>query len=401
LLAYIEPQMRNSTNLAYATVVLATFCLGAGCASTGEDSNIAVFQTAQAVAERRQEEQLKRWQEMALAIAREERPGVGVQAAPDGAFGLVMTADGVRQEIDLEPLKAVLAAQSGRAGMSIREHLRRILPEFDQKRLAQMSFEQVRGKLRPMLINGAQLLEIQTSDRSQEIYPATTIAGGLHWLPGVRWSPEAISPVGPGALRAWNVDAAEVSRAALENAAREINAEMFDTSELGSLGRIGQLKGGVEPGVVLTPGFLATVRKVWGTTDEIVVLAASPTDIRFLQEDRRDLLDKLWPQWEMATRMNRQPLALRPFLLTDGGATAMAYNPPEDVYRSGAGARPVGGSGRGATQPATPPWVRRSPQPAANRGAESKPDESSAANRHPATRPSRPGRPGGRPYIVR
>src|SRR5688500_6167330 len=193
-----------------APVLVGVAC-AAGCASTGEDSNTAVFQTPQQVSGTRKQQQQQRWQEMALGIAKEERPEVEVAPAAEGDFGIVMTADGVRQAIDLSPLGEILAAQSGRAGLTLREHVRKKLPEFDQKRLARLSFESVRGKLRPMLINGAQLLEIQTSDGNQEIYPANTVAAGLYWVPGVRWSPQAITAVGPGAMRAWNVEAAALS----------------------------------------------------------------------------------------------------------------------------------------------------------------------------------------------
>jgi hypothetical protein len=308
-----------------------------GCDSSGNDSNPQVFRNADQVAAGRRARQLREWQETAVVVVQQERPGV--KATATGQLSVAVEADGVREAYDLSPVQDQLQARSGQAASIIAEYLRPRLSQFDQARLARQPFDQVKPKLRPMLLSADQLAELKT-DVSPDPFAATnTVVVGVYWVPAVRTTPEILAPVSPRPAVVWKVTPQELSAASMENVAAEVKEGIFETTSFGSLGRVGNLKAGVEPGVVLTPKFLAEVRKEWKTDDELALLLGSASDIRFVESKQKRLLDSLYPQWQFALASNSKPLARKPLLLGERGPAEMDYIPP--LTYSSASSRPA------------------------------------------------------------
>ena len=344
-------------------LVIPMLLLAGGCGDTPPDTNIEVFQTIDEAVVARRAQQAKIWQETAASMIQTDRPDV--KASPGEAFSVAVEADGVRHAIDLSPVADSLSAQNARSNEILREHVRRQLPVFDQQRMAKLPLEQVRSRIRPMLINGKRLDEMSTSVTGGVPLPAKHVVADLYYLPAVRWQPGGVaSPVGPQALRAWQLSVDEVDRLAMDNLRGELNGELFETSGIASTGKVGYLKRGVEAGVVLLPEFLARVRTDWGTQENLAVLIASEEQVRFTEANNERLLNMMWPQWRAALERG---LSTKLVMLTDTGLAPLDYTPP--VYIPTGSTRPsVGGTGTGTgtggrggptSKPAGRPYIVR------------------------------------------
>src|SRR5947209_10274673 len=124
-------------------ITLLVMVLAAGCSEPSTpDSNTQVFQTVNEVAAARRAGQQKNWKQSALDVMRDERPDIS--ATPDNGLAIILTADGVRQRIDLAELSSALTAQPDQTDLILREYILKQLIPFDQERLARMSFDSVR-----------------------------------------------------------------------------------------------------------------------------------------------------------------------------------------------------------------------------------------------------------------
>jgi hypothetical protein len=339
-----------------ATLLTMTMLLLAGgCGGGPPDENAEVFQTIDEAAVARRARQARIWQETAASMIQTDRPDL--KASPGEAFTVAVEADGVRREIELSPVADSLSAENARSNEILREHVRRQLPAFDQERMAKLSLEQVRSRIRPMLINGSRLDQMRTDLTGGAPLPAKHVVADLYSVPAVRWQPGGMaSPIGPDALRAWRLSVDELDRLAMDNLRAELGGELFETSGIGSTGKVGYLKQGVEAGVVLLPEFLAQVRQSWGTQDNLAVLVASEQQVRFTEAGNERLLNMMWPQWRAALERG---LATKLVMLTDGGLAPLDYTPP--VYIPTGSTRPsVGGprTGTGAGSPTSKPAGR-------------------------------------------
>jgi len=345
-------------------ITLLVMILAAGCTEpTTPDSNTQVFRTVDAVAAARQTQQQKTWKQSAIDVLREERPDIS--ATPENDLAISLSADGLRQRFDLSSLAAELTAQPDQTYFILREHLQRQIVPFDQERLARMSLESIRKRIRPMLINGPDVQELSTQLGAQP--PIRSIFADLYWLPVVRWeSPRPATPIGPKAIASWKVPADEINQLALSNIAADPVEGTFEVTSFATFGRIGTLKATTDPAILLSPNFLPAARRALDTTDNLALLLASSQDVRFLPANDKRLLDSLYPNWKNMITNNRKALAKQPLLLSEQGITALAYAAPVMLIRP-------------SSMPTTNPMQK-------------------FMNKRPTTKPANPA---ARPYLVR
>jgi hypothetical protein len=306
-------------------VILLPFSLLIGCTETTPDTNTQVFQTVDEVAAARRAQQQKDWKAAAIDVLREERPDISAQ--PDTSLAIILSADAIRERLELSELAPTLTAQPDQIHAILREQLLRQLIPFDQQRLAHASFNDIRKRIRPMLFNGADVHELSTQLGSQ--LPTRTLFADLYWIPVVRWdAPRPATPIGPKALGSWKVANDELNQLALANLAADPVEGTFEVTAFGALGRIGALKATTDPAILLSPNFLPTARRALETTDNLALLLATPSDVRFLESQNKKLLDSIYPSWKNIISNNRKSLAKQPLLLSETGIAALAYNPP-------------------------------------------------------------------------
>src|SRR5690349_7151299 len=136
-------RVRPTTLLFCAALALAG-CEGANT----PDANTQVFQTLQDVAGQRRQQQQTVWKDVAVDVLKVDRPDLAAQ--PEGEFSVSLSADGVTRVVDLSPAWDLLVAQPERATQTLRAHLARELPAFDQQRMLALTPERVRAMVRPM-----------------------------------------------------------------------------------------------------------------------------------------------------------------------------------------------------------------------------------------------------------
>ncbi|HEV8607698.1 MAG TPA: hypothetical protein VGQ99_20350, partial [Tepidisphaeraceae bacterium] len=297
-------------------LILLPLSLLIGCAETTPDTNTQVFQTVDEVAAARRAQQQKDWKAAAIDVLHEERPDIS--ATPDTSLAIILTADGIRDRLDLSELAPTLTAQPDQIHAILREQLLRQLIPFDQERLARASFQDLRKRIRPMLFNGADVQELSTQLGSQ--LPTRTIFADLYWLPVIRWdAPRPATPIGPKPLASWKIPNDEINQLALANLATDPVEGTFDVTAFGALGRILTLKPTTDPAILLSPNFLPTARRALQTTDNLALLLATPNDVRFVESQNKKLLDSLYPGWKHIITNNRKALARQPLLLSESG----------------------------------------------------------------------------------
>jgi hypothetical protein len=280
-------------------------------------------------------------------------------------LAIILAADGVRQRVDLNELSAALTAQPDQTYIILREYLLKQLLPFDQERLSRVSLESVRKRIRPMMLNGAELQEISTQLGSAA--PARTVFADLYWLAVVRWdAPRPATPIGPKVIASWKIPADEISKIALSNLASDPVDGTFEVTSFGTLGRVGSLKPNTDPAILLSPNFLPAARRALDTTENLALLLATPQDVRFLAADDKRLLDSIYPNWKSIITNNRKALAKQPLQLSEQGITGLVYNPPITLIRP-------------TSMPTTNPMQQ-------------------FQNKHPTSRPTKPA---AKPYIVR
>jgi hypothetical protein len=336
--------------------VLISWMFVAGCADNAPDANVEVFQTVNEVAAARRARQVQIWKDAAASMMQTERADVKATPAAEG-FAIDVEADGLRHQIDLSPIAEPLAAESARSTEVLREHLRRQLPAFDQQRMAKLPLERVRPRIRPVLVNSVRLDEASAAFAGDAPLPAKHVIFDLYWIPAVRWQQRAVAtPVGPEALKAWQIPLEDLQRIALDNLRGEVKGELFDTSAMGPAGNVGYLKPGVEAAVVLLPEFLHLVRQAWGTEDNLALMLAAEDQIRFTEAGNKRLLDLLWPQWRGVLMRG---LSTRLVMLTEGGITGLDYTPPLYVPGGGTTRPSVAGPRGPASRPSRPAYIAR------------------------------------------
>ena len=305
-----------------------------GCATTPEeDSHTEVFRTPEELLAARTAKQRDSWRQLAVTLLQEERPGVA--AAPARDLTITASADGAQTTFDLAPIEHLLIAQSDRADIIMRDHFQKTLAAFDQARLSRWPYERAKPLLRPMFITGPQLADLSASHAAPApANPASTPAihnfpAGIRWVVAIQWQPGMLTPVGSPALSAWNKPLEELKAAALTNVAAEVaNHEFFDTTPFGALGRVGALKPGTNPAVVLSPEFLAAVRKQWQISGDLALLIATPSHIQFVEAENTRLLDTIYPGFRAAIASADNALSQAPVRLGNEGVIPLQYQPP-------------------------------------------------------------------------
>lgn len=332
--------------------LLLVVLLLAGCESPTPDSNTEVFRTVDETLSARRAQQVRRWKESATALVQRDRPDLQVE--PAAGTGITIQVDGLRRTIDLTPIEHQLAGQTGSTDSILEPYLRQQLSEFDRHRLPQLSLEQVRPLIRPVLLNGRQLTEWQALYADEGPLHSTEIVPDLHWAPAARWGRASDPvPLGPATLRAWGIGPPQADEMALHHLRASMGSDLFETIDFGPMGRIGQLKPGVDAAIVLVPDFLRLVRQQWREEVNLALLMATPNQVRFLDSERKQLLDVIYPQWQRLVEDAPRPLARRPLLLADSGISLLPYTPPVQVRQLTTlpTTRPV--LPRPATQPTT------------------------------------------------
>ena len=229
-----------------------------------------------------------------------------------------------------------------------------------------MSLQSVRTRVRPMLINGAQIQDLTLQLGAAP--PTRTIFADLYWIAVVRWdAPRPATPIGNKLSAAWKISSDELAKLAMENLAGDPVEGTFEVTSFGTLGKVGTLKQKTDPAILLSPNFLTAARKALDTTDNLALLVATAEDVRFMPAGEKRLLDSIYPNWRGIVTNNKRALAKQPLLLSDGGMAGMNYSPPVMLIRP-------------ASMPTTNPMQN-------------------FINRRPSTRPA--AKPAGKPYIVR
>jgi hypothetical protein len=235
-----------------------------------------------------------------------------------------------------------------------------------------MSFDSVRGRIRPMLINGYDLADLNASIAQPLSLPARTLFADLYWIPVVRWNEANApatrppTPIGPRVLASWNIPADQLHPLALNNVASDPVENTVDVTSFGTLGKIATLKANVDPAILLSLNFPAAARQAMGTSDDLHLLLTTAKDVRLIEAQNKRLLDSIYPSWKLLVTNNRKAFTQRPLLLSEQGITASSYVPPANLIRP-------------TSMPTTNPLA-------------------DLVNIRPATRPARPT---GKPYIVR
>jgi len=323
--------MRRFTTIVTGVVVLAGLAgVGGGCSSeTGPDSHTDVFQTASEAATARRAKLQREWLELASRIANAERPDVKTRTVDP--FSLVLSADGVEQTVDLTPISEKLAYANGKEREPIRAFLAERWPEFDRARLKAIGFERARGMLMPYLVNMKQTEEI-TSKAGARPPVTNPVVIDLNWLPVVRWTgTTAQTPVEQEVAQAWNAPAKQISDAAIENLRKAFVANdrpVFETTDLPGQGRYGTLRSGADASVILLPEFLASVRKAWKTTDDLVLFVPSRNSVNMIERKNERLLNMMIPQWSKRVGQLTDPLIGQMILDGDGVLSLLNYAPP-------------------------------------------------------------------------
>jgi len=345
-------------------IAIVAIVLVSGCSEPATpDTNTQVFQTVDEVAASRKAQQQKNWKQTASEVMKEERPDI--TAAADSDLAIVLAADGVRQRVELNPVADALTAQPDEVYVILREYLLKQVIPFDQQRLQRLSFENVRKRIRPMLLNGMELQDISTDLGSAP--PCRTVFADLYWIPVVRWDAlRPATPIGGKAMANWKVAAEEISKLAIANLANDPVEDAFEVTSFATIGKVGALKSSTDPAIILSPNYLPAARRALGTSENLALLLATPQDVRFLPASEKRLLDSIYPNWKRIITNNRKALAKQPLLLSEQGITALAYNPPVTLVRP-------------TSMPATNPMAPY-------------------LNRRPATQPAKPVN---KPYIVR
>src|SRR5687768_11208418 len=102
-----------------------------GCAeNAAPDTHTEVFKTPDEVLAAPRAHQVKSWKTTAIEVLREERPDLS--AEPDEGAAIILTGEGVRERIDLNPIAADLTAQPDIAHSILRQYLLKYILPFDQ-----------------------------------------------------------------------------------------------------------------------------------------------------------------------------------------------------------------------------------------------------------------------------
>jgi len=101
-------------------------------------------------------------------------------------------------------------------------------------------------------------------------------------IPG-RW--EGTPPAGCDAGPTWRLEyfCRAGAEAGAEHLAGDPVADAFELTSFGTMGKVGTLKPGIDPAIILSPNFLAAARQLWGPLNDVGLLLASALDVRFME----------------------------------------------------------------------------------------------------------------------
>jgi hypothetical protein len=277
-------------------MMVAVLVVGCG-PNIGPDENKQVFVTATQVASSRQAVLVKSWRDTAASILRTHRPDLAVEKLEP--FALKVSGDGYQETIDLMPLEPKLSVRGAVPQPIIREYLLGKLPQFDQRRLKSAGFEKVRTRIAPFLLSRRELTDYATAIGSTtKPVHANDVIGSVVWAPAVFASSSDAAIVGPDLLDAWHMSVADVDRVAQDNLRSSLNDTAIET--MGSTEFVGSIARGTNPAIIVMPEFLPLVRRLWKTDDDLVMVIASRSDIRFVCKNDRKTQQMLASSWQKA-----------------------------------------------------------------------------------------------------
>ncbi len=316
--------LMNHNSLRAAALALT---LAAGCAGPKTpDSHPEVFVNGQTAAIKRRAEQLEASKDLTIDLLAFERPDL--KTTKGEAATVIIQADGQSKSLDLAPLQNALLVEGAKKQDILHAFLRKQIPAFDQDRLRALGFEHVKPLLVPSL-----LTRTEVSDLAQPLGPSAglhtvSVIGDLSWMPMVSLSQgNALLPLSTPVITAWKVEWPAIEKAALDNIRPQLTDSNLLTTSFAPIGSAGGIQPSANPAIILLPEFLPLVRKAWHTDDNLVLLAASARDLRFIEQHNDKLLAVLYPGWQGSLRSSRDPLSTIPILLDDKGFSVFEYSP--------------------------------------------------------------------------
>ena len=320
-------------------LTIASFGL-AGCAGPqAPDSHREAFQNTQQASAKHLAEQLEATKDLAIDILKFERPDVTATKGDAGTINL--EADGQRKSVDLASLQGALLVEGAKKRDILLNHLHRQLAPFDQDRLRAMGFDRAKTILVARFVSRDELRDLSQPLGPTAALHTVNVIADLTWTPMAELGGGAPpQPVSSQVLAAWKVEWTAVDKSALDNLKPDLTEANLLTTSFAPIGKAGGIAPGVNPAVILLPEFLALVQKAWQTQDNLVILASSARDVRFVEQHNEKLLTVLYPGWQSRAKSLRDPLSTLPILIDDKGFTVFDYNAP---------------ASKPATNPTTPP----------------------------------------------
>lgn len=312
----VNRQTRVAVALGKWSLLLLSLLVVAGCPKPQPpDSNVEVFKPAEEVAAKRRLEQMSAWQAQAMQMIRAERPDVQATTQPLTPLEIDLAADGAKSKVKLTEL-ADWGIPAAKKTAILRESLRPQMASFDERRLISLGFEKTKARLLPQFV---------PLDQSPGVYRINR-AGELKWMSVVAWEGSS-SPglITPDVLATWKVPAEAVDSAAIANLKPLVKAESIEIVKFGQGQRLGDIKPGVNPAIILSPDFLPMVRSEWQISDDLVLLISSRFDVRFLGRQDRSLLTMLYPGWQQRVQQVPEVLCRSLLVLSDKGIEGIDY----------------------------------------------------------------------------
>lgn len=308
----------------------------AGCSHQDKDAHTEVFQTPDQVAGERREKLLAAHKELAVSVLKFSRPDLTTKPA-DGAT-ISVSADGVTEPIDLEPVEAELAQNTTKERAVLRKYLDEKLKAFDERRVRETGFEKAKPFIRFALANETAMEAMRKSVGGAKLHE-TAILPGLYRVAVVR-QPNCEVVLTEEVVSAWHTDAAALDAAAFDTLGREIHEagdKLFETINYSTIGRTGSLR--ADAAVILSPDFLPAVQKAWQTKDDLVILAPSPRGVQFIEQHADRLMPIVMPSWLRLLTTTPDPLFSPMLLRTKDKLNAFA--PPATATAPTAASQPA------------------------------------------------------------
>ncbi len=333
-----------ATGLTLAIALIGFLAAGGCTPRQGPDSNptdvARPFRTAGEVSEVRRKELLASLRSTAVSVVGFYRPDIHAMASEP--LSITLEADGCKKTIDLSGLEPQLIQKDARTREIIRGYIEPQLPAFDQERLKGMGFERAAKLITPWLCNSGELEALTRPLKPAGGFQAIPIIAALCWTPVVQFpgTEQSIVPIGDEVRTAWKISFEKTVETALANIRPALTPDAIETINIGMNDKIGRLRTGINPAVIVLPEFLPTARKAWKSDDNLVVVLMARTSITLMEAGHKKFLDSVLPRTLAATEKMPDALCRAPLLLDDNGFSAFKYEPTTKPATKPAATRP-------------------------------------------------------------